>query len=93
MYVHINFESKSKNVPLPKSLSVALPEYVCVCEKESETEKHIQIINKWIDETCFSKELFLIMAKLKDIYIQSRASGTFCDEYYILIDTHTLTFT
>lgn len=71
MYVHINFESKSKNVPLPKSLSVALPEYVCVCvyEKESETEKHIQIINKWIDETCFSKELFLIMAKLKDIYI------------------------
>lgn len=27
----------------------------------------IQIINKWIDETCFWKELFLIMAKLKDI--------------------------
>lgn len=67
---------------------------VCGCKwEQSERERDIQIINKWIDETCFWKELFLIMAKLKDryIYIPKNRTKTepmvpFANEYYVLID-------
>ena len=88
---HINFKSKSKNVDGITTFdekffgSVTHRHGKCAGANESKAkrERDIQIINKWIDETCFWKELFLIMAKLKDIYTQKPnqnwANGTFCE--------------